>query len=713
MATNYQQNAAHDGLSASSGPKPPLTVAWSQPLAGALSYPVIADDRVFVIEGNPGSETPDGVLHAYDRRTGRPLWARPIGAREANLAYGDRRLYLVDTSGVAAAFDPATGAPLWALAGRGTISHSDGEIAYANGRVLTQFTGVGHTAVALDGETGELLWYQSLPDRGGAFPAADSTRVYMCPFGMDRLDLGAIWWNQTANACPGGITRIPSLHAGRLYDPAGARVLDAATGNPVGMLPAGATTPAFKGDRTYLIVNGQLQARGGDTVVWTYGNGLIGSPVIAGDTLFTRSTTQLFAVDLATGAQTWSGPRASSAYAGDAMPLGLAVSEGTLVVPGQGALTAYRSASAPPETGEHAALTPAPIDLGPPDAVPGATRTYQVDKAHSGFLNVPDPAPPLKVRWSLDLDRLRYPLIAGGRIFIVGGPYTTSRLFALDEATGATLWSQPVGRVALPAYDAGRVFVAGRGGIEAFDAATGQRAWSIGTDAGFAPPVAVDGSLYVNFGGSIARFRQSDGTQLWYSPTNNGASPAAPALDATHAYGVNACHSNYAVSLATGQQTWNSGVSCGGGGMTPVLSAGRLLTHESRAGYTVDAETGELFEAFSASVPPAVRGNLVITAVGEFVHAYEFPTWRPRWTFKATRYIAAPPLVVGAYAYVVTGSGRVHALDIHTGAAVWSATTDTTGYDYPDDTEPVGIAAGDGLLAVPSMSRLVVFERAT
>jgi outer membrane protein assembly factor BamB len=579
--------------------------------------------------------------------------------------------------------------------------------------VLTQFSGVGHTAMALDGETGELLGYQALPRGGGAWPAADIARVYMCPFGMDRLDLGAIWWNQTPDACPGGIKRIPSLHAGRLYDPAGARVLDATTGDPVGTLPAGATTPAFKGDRTYLIVNGQLQARSGDTVVWTYGSGLIGAPVIAGGTIFTRSTTQLFAVDLATGTQAWSGPLSSSAYTGNAMPLGLAVSEGTLVVPGQGALTAYRSAAAPPETGEHRTLTPAPIDIGPPDAAPGETRTYQVDKAHSGFVNVPDPAPPLKVRWRLDLDRLRYPLIAGGRIFIVGGPPTASKLFALDEATGATLWSQPVGRLALPAYDAGRVFVAGRGGIEAFDAATGQRAWSIATNAGFAPPVAVDGSLYVNFGDKIARYTESDGTQLWISATNNGGSVAAPALDATHAYGVGACHANYALNLVTGEKTWNSGVSCGGGGMTPVLSGGRLLTHEWQAGYSVDTQTGELFEAFSASLPPAARGNLVITAVGEFVHAYEFPTWRPRWTFKADRYIAAPPLVVGRHAYVVSGNGRVYALDIHTGTAVWSGAVDSTGYDHPDDTEPLGIAAGDGLLAVPSMSRLTIFDRAS
>jgi outer membrane protein assembly factor BamB len=319
----------------------------------------------------------------------------------------------------------------------------------------------------------------------------------------------------------------------------------------------------------------------------------------------------------------------------------------------------------------------------------------------------------LKVRWRLDLDRLRYPLIAGGRIFIVGGPYSTSKLYALDQATGATLWSQPVGRVALPAYDAGRVFVAGRDGIEAFDAATGQRAWGIETDAGSAPPVAVDGSLYVNFGNAIARYRQSDGMQLWISATNNGASPAAPALDSTHAYGVGACHANYALNLATGEKTWNSGVSCGGGGMTPVLSAGRLLTHEWQAGYTVDTRTGELFEAFSASLPPAARGNLVITAVGGSVHAYEFPTWRPRWTFKADRYIAAPPLVVGRHAYVVTGNGRVYALDIHTGTAVWSGTIDAASYDHPDDSEPLGIAAGDGLLAVPSTSRLTVFARAS
>src|SRR4051794_34071461 len=102
-------------------------------------------------------------------------------------------------------------------------------------------------------------------------------------------------------------------------------------------------------------------------------------------------------------------------------------------------------------------------------AVAAATQaadsvTYQADPAHSGFVDEPV-APPLGVRWSHRFgERVSYPIVAGGRVFVTtaasGGSYGTT-LHALDAATGAERWSAPLPGTyywSALAYDAGRVF---------------------------------------------------------------------------------------------------------------------------------------------------------------------------------------------------------------------------------------------------------------
>ena len=95
--------------------------------------------------------------------------------------------------------------------------------------------------------------------------------------------------------------------------------------------------------------------------------------------------------------------------------------------------------------------------VGAPAA--GAAETSAVasrmNAAHSGSLDAPSPAPPLRQRWTRELDspetlypELSYPLIADGRVFIVAA----RTLYALSAQTGATLWSVPL-TVASLAYD--------------------------------------------------------------------------------------------------------------------------------------------------------------------------------------------------------------------------------------------------------------------
>jgi len=62
-AVGYQINAKHDGFSAAGVAKPPLTEKWRRALDESVSYPVIANGRVFA---NGTDAQARGLKGAYD-----------------------------------------------------------------------------------------------------------------------------------------------------------------------------------------------------------------------------------------------------------------------------------------------------------------------------------------------------------------------------------------------------------------------------------------------------------------------------------------------------------------------------------------------------------------------------------------------------------------------------------------------------------------------
>jgi outer membrane protein assembly factor BamB len=113
---------------------------------------------------------------------------------------------------------------------------------------------------------------------------------------------------------------------------------------------------------------------------------------------------------------------------------------------------------------------------------------YQIDPAHTGSQS-DGLTPPLVQRWSRNFGNsfstISYPLIVEGKVFVLvdNGNNYGFRLYALDEATGSTVW----GPVAFDfskynfgglAYDGGRIFVLDYDGfLDAFDASSGVLLW--------------------------------------------------------------------------------------------------------------------------------------------------------------------------------------------------------------------------------------------
>src|SRR6266545_4761854 len=280
-----------------------------------------------------------------------------------------------------------------------------------------------------------------------------------------------------------------------------------------------------------------------------------------------------------------------------------------------------------------AAAPDAPAPSGPTEAV-----AYQIGVSHDGFSGDTTVVPPLAQRWSRDLGgSVSYPLIAGGRVFVTAAVtasgFSGTTLFALDQATGATLWSVELlhsTRWSNAAYDAGRVFVVDFDGLmQAFDAATGTRLWSTDLPGQYAfssPPTAQGGIVYT--GGAGTR--------------------------------------------GTGDLRWfNNGPCSGGGGKTSVYHDGLVYSRDFFGNEVLDADTGALRGTFQAGPAPAFAGRTGLFLAGSTLRAMSGR--RTLWTFSGDGGLITAPIVVQSTVYVGSSSGMLYGLERRRGQVVWSS----------------------------------------
>lgn len=371
---------------------------------------------------------------------------------------------------------------------------------------------------------------------------------------------------------------------------------------------------------------------------------------------------------------------------------------------------------------------------------------YQIDPAHTG--SQPDgPTPPLKQRWSRDLGNslstISYPLIAEGKVFVLvdNGEDFGTNLYALDAATGATVWGPIQDKFASfsfagLAYDAGRVFVLNFDGfLRAFNAASGAMIWETFLAGEYpdhrvlweftSPPTAVGGTVYVTgagFGAEVLAISQQDGSLKWFTAVNSGQH-SSPAVSASAVYVSFAGAASTALSPATGQLLWQFRTAAGGGGRTPVLFNNRLYVRDLvfRGHKVLDALTGTQIAAVDENAvgpdppTPAFSGS-----IGYFpdnlngLKARNPATLATLWTFTGDGPINTAPIVVNGYVYVASFNGTLYALNAQTGTNVWSTNLGAN-LLQPDENNAemlTGFAAADGMLVTPAGNRLIAFQSA-
>src|ERR1051325_1856992 len=175
-AVAYQIDPTHSG-SRSDSLTPPLTYQWSRDLGGPISYPLIADGKVFVTVSN--QSTYGTRLYALDQRTGATVWG-PIDITGkynwSGLAYDNGRVFVVNCDGLLRAYDAASGAQLWAKQMPVQYSFSSSPTAMG-GMLYLSGAGSGGTMYAVSQQDGAVRWTAGV-DGGSGSPAVSPSGVY-------------------------------------------------------------------------------------------------------------------------------------------------------------------------------------------------------------------------------------------------------------------------------------------------------------------------------------------------------------------------------------------------------------------------------------------------------------------------------------------------------------------------------------------------------
>jgi outer membrane protein assembly factor BamB len=364
-------------------------------------------------------------------------------------------------------------------------------------------------------------------------------------------------------------------------------------------------------------------------------------------------------------------------------------------------------------------LTGSAAPSSSPPAADEATA-YQMDATHDGSIADAGLSAPLTQAWSVALPHtLSYPLVAEGMVFVESG----NTLYALNQATGSTIWSHPTGRSGPGiAYDRGQVFVVnGSGLLSAFDAVTGALAWSQdlpGQWSFSSPPTASNGIVYTGgagSGGTLYAVRESDGNLLWTGSVANGDA-SSPAVTANGVYVDYACQQDYDFDPLAGTLIWHHTSYCeGGGGTTPVVANGHVLDRDSIGNVSLSAATGAEEGPFGvnglsyyAYSIPAVANGVAFMVTAQSPNATLSAVagsglGSTNWTFNGDGKISTPPVVAGGSVFIGSATDNIYALDATTGATTWSTNLGSV---------PSTLAASNGTLVATSGSTLTAYSAA-
>jgi len=339
-------------LGGGKGPKKTPTLGERVPIlsrieAGAKVDPALASVSVILPPEDTNTDWPQAGGTANKSYGHLALAASPTRAWSVSIAgstnkqrlaaapvIGNGRLYAIDTDGLVHAFDAKTGAKVWSknygIKGDGSASAFGGGVSYDNGRVYIT-TGTGIVA-ALNADTGEQFWREKPagPLRGSPTIAFNAVYVMTQDNQIAALNAedGKSLWNESASVGQAGVFGVAAPAAGQgtviagyssgelvAYRYENGRTLWAdalartSISTAVGSLTDVDADPIIDNGRVYALGQGGRMAAyelvSGQRI-WELNLAGISTPAVAGDWIFTLTDgAELLAIARGTGKVRW------------------------------------------------------------------------------------------------------------------------------------------------------------------------------------------------------------------------------------------------------------------------------------------------------------------------------------------------------------------------------------------------------------------------
>jgi outer membrane protein assembly factor BamB len=371
---------------------------------------------------------------------------------------------------------------------------------------------------------------------------------------------------------------------------------------------------------------------------------------------------------------------------------------------------------------------------GPPTTATSGWWTFQHDLGRTGYLVGAIGSSP-KLFWDV-------PVVSGTisltppvfgaigdtfRVFI-GSGYGDNKMYALSPYTGAVLWTFPAaannGFFGAPAAANDNVYAATLGStpqVYALGQANGGLVWQTPLPVGSRASVAVgQGRVFVNTDQhKLYALNQQTGAVLWSASTSTGTTSqeSSPSLGFNNVY-VGSDSALFAFNVATGALVWNYPLTDVVGFSSPVIQIASgttpalvLIGTNDRKLHAVNALTGAAVWGYTASATLAF-GSVAIAQGKVFVFdfssvvALDVNTGALLWTQATPRIPRHSPAVVGSVLYY-SDDQAVNELNTGTGAPVWKAAIPGNGDPNSPGAE---MASALEILLVPNKGHVHAFR---
>lgn len=279
------------------------------------------------------------------------------------------------------------------------------------------------------------------------------------------------------------------------------------------------------------------------------------------------------------------------------------------------------------------------------------------------------------------------PVIARGLMLLE----TKDALSAIDLRTGQQRWAyRQKGTYISPAVAGDTVYFraeqANQGQLVALELSSGRRRWaftpkrlSASTNNYFGghltSPVIVDGIVYVGAGKELYALDAINGKVRWEFSAQDFITSSAAVADGR--VFVSDFSYFYAIDQETGTLLWtypaNSAIyfsSVVTGDLVLISSGQNLMALDMRDG----TRRWEKHVSGKSLIPAGAHGDVVFVKTTNELFALDRTSGQELWSFRDVNYVSLPALTQ-AYVFVISGMGAsasVAALDIATGASVWS-----------------------------------------